>query len=49
MKTVQWMKKFVVGVAFGIIFFSLLNNLLGLAVSAGVLALATWYMVMKEA
>lgn len=49
MKTVNWMKKFVAGVAFGIILFSLLNNLLGLAVSAGVLALAVWYMVMKEA
>lgn len=49
MKTVKWTKKFVVGVAVGIILYSLLNHLLGLAVTVGILALAVWYMVMKEA
>ncbi len=49
MKTVKWMKKFVIGLAVGIILYSLLNHLLGLAVTIGVLALAAWYMVMKEA
>ena len=49
MKTVKWMKKFVIGLAVGIILYSLLNHLLGLAVTVGILALAVWYMVMKEA
>lgn len=45
MKTVKWMRKFIIGLAVGIVLFVILDKLLGLALTVGVLALVTWYLV----